>query len=250
MKKLVNQRPFTFALFVMLILELFVLAGLFLSHRLNMPLVNLDLPLMVINCLVAAALLTALGWWRKAGFNGPSNWRELHLLIFPALLLIGPALLLQPALPTAGKLIPLVIVTLLIGFQEEAIFRGVLLRSLQSRGVMQAVLISAGLFGVIHANSLLVGRDPLFVLAQVIASFLGAIGLGALRLRLNTIWPLILLHALNDFVQFSATGGIEATDVALIIPVAKIVLSALMAGYGLLLLRGNVPARQLSVEGV
>ena len=75
-------------------------------------------------------------------------------------------------------------------------------------------------------------------MSQIIASFLGAIGLGALRIRTNTIVPLVLLHALNDFLQFSATGGLEAGDVALYISILKIVISGLMALYGLYLLRG------------
>jgi membrane protease YdiL (CAAX protease family) len=80
-------------------------------------------------------------------------------------------------------------------------------------GVMQSVLISALLFAIIHANSFLVGRDPLFVMAQIVASFLGGIGLAALWIRLRTIVPLIVLHAVNDFLQFSATGGLEAQGV-------------------------------------
>ena len=111
-------------------------------------------------------------------------------------------------------------------------------RLFMPRGTMQAVFISAVLFGIIHVNSFLVGRDPLFVVSQIIASFLGAIGLGALRIRMNTIVPLVLLHALNDFLQFSATGGLEAGDVALYISILKIVLGSLMALYGLYLLRG------------
>jgi hypothetical protein len=136
-------------------------------------------------------------------------------------------------------------VTLLIGFQEEAIFRGLLLRALAPRGVLHAVLVSALLFGVIHANSLLVGRDPLFVLAQIIASVLGGIGIGALRVRTNTIWPLIVLHALNDFVQFTATGGIEAQHVALYIPMLKVGISAVLALYGLYLLRREMKRQAL-----
>jgi membrane protease YdiL (CAAX protease family) len=102
------------------------------------------------------------------------------------------------------------------------------------------------LFGIIHANSFLVGRDPLFVLSQIIASFLGAIGLGALRLRLNSIWPLIGLHALNDLVKFVATGGIEAHQVAIYIPILKIAISVVMALYGLYLLRGEAERQALS----
>lgn len=234
----VARRPITFALLVMVLLEAVVLLSLLLSRMLGVAVSALDLPIMLLNAIIAAVLLHMLGWWRAAGFNAPSRWRNLHLLVLPVLLLVGPSVAVGLEIPAAGKVAALAVVTLLIGFQEEAIFRGVLLRALAPKGIMRAVLISALLFGVIHANSLLVGRDPIFVLAQIVSSTLGAIGLGALRVRLQTIWPLVILHAVNDLIQFTATGGIEAAEVALYIPILKILLASAMAVYGFYLLRG------------
>jgi len=238
MHAFVARRPLVFVALVMLALEMIVLAGLLASRVLGVPIIALDLPLMLLNGVFAAGLLSVLGWWRASGFNQPSEWRNLHLLL-PMVLLLGGTLFVQPQLPDAGKIAALAVVTLLIGFQEEAIFRGLLLRALAPRGVLQAVLVSALLFGGIHANSLLVGRDSVFVLSQMIGSTLGGIGIGALRVRTNTIWPLIVLHALNDFVQFTATGGIEAQHVALYIPILKIGINVVLALYGLYLLRGE-----------
>lgn len=238
MKNLATQRPVLFSVIVLLILEAIVLGALLLSDLAGIPLLSLDLPMLLLNAVFAAILIGVMCWWKETGFTAPSQWKNLRFLIIPLVLLIGPTLFLQLQFPPLDRAIILVIVTLLIGFQEEAIFRGVLLRTFKPRGAMQAVLISAALFGLIHANSFLVGRDPMFVISQIAASFLGAIGLGALRIRTNTIVPLILLHALNDFLQFSATGGLEAGEVASYIPILKIVISGLMALYGLYLLRG------------
>ncbi len=238
MKNLATQRPVLFSVFVLLTLEAIVLGALLLSNLAGIPLLSLDLPMLLLNAVFAGILIGVMRWWKETGFTAPSQWKNLRFLIIPLVLLIGPTLFLQPQFPPLDRAIILVIVTLLIGFQEEAIFRGALLRTFMPRGAMQAVLISAALFGLIHANSFLVGRDPMFVISQIVASFLGAIGLGALRIRTNTIVPLILLHALNDFLQFSATGGLEAGEVASYIPILKIVISGLMALYGLYLLRG------------
>ncbi len=238
MKNFAIQRPTLFAVIVLLILEAIVLGALLLSNLAGIPLLSLDLPMLLLNAVFAAILIGVMRWWKETGFTAPSQWKNLRLIIIPLVLLVAPTLFLQPQFPPLDRAIILVIVTLLIGFQEEAIFRGVLLRTFMPRGTIQAVLISATLFGLIHVNSFLVGRDPRFVLSQIIASFLGAIGLGALRIRTNTIVPLVLLHALNDFLQFSATGGLEAGDVALYISILKIVLGGLMALYGLYLLRG------------
>lgn len=239
MKNLAIQRPMLFAVIVLLVLETIVLGALLISNLAGIPLLSLDLPILLLNAIFAVILISVMRWWSETGFNSPSHWKNLHFLIIPLALLIGPTLFLQPQLPTPDRIIVLIIVTLLIGFQEEAIFRGVLLRTFMPRGTMQAVLISAAMFGIIHANSFLVGRDPLFVVSQIIASFLGAIGLGALRIRMNTIVPLILLHAFNDFLQFSATGGLEAGEVETYLPILKIVIGGLMAIYGIYLLRGH-----------
>jgi uncharacterized protein len=237
MRVLAERRPLTFVIVVLLILQLFVLLALLYSQVTGVAVITLDLPLLLLNALFAGVLVSNLGWWREVGFNVPRAWKNLRLLAMPALLLTIPTLLLRPQLPALSMLTPLIIITLLIGFQEEIIFRGVILRALMPLGVMQSVLISALLFAVIHANSFLVGRDPLFVMAQIVASFLGGIGLAALWIRLRTIVPLIVLHAVNDFLQFSATGGLEAQAVAVYIPVLKIIISGLMAVYGLYLLR-------------
>lgn len=238
MKNFAAQRPTLFAFIVLLMLETIVLGALLISKLAGVPLFSLDLPMMLLNAIFAAILISIMRWWGETGFNATSHWKNLHFLIIPLALLIGPTLFLQPQLPSPDRIIVLIIVTLLIGFQEEAIFRGVLLRTFMSRSTMQAVLISAAIFGIIHANSFLAGRDPLFVVSQIISSFLGAIGLGALRVRMNTIVPLVLLHALNDFLQFSATGGLEAGEVPLYISILKIVIAGLLALYGLYLLRG------------
>lgn len=239
MKNFAIQRPVLFAAIVLLVLEGIVFGALLLSRLADIPLLSLDLPMLLLNAVFAGILIGIMRWWKETGFNAPSQWRNLHFLIVPLVLLIGPTLFLQPQLPPLSRAIMLVIITLLIGFQEEAIFRGVLLRTFMPHGALRAVLISAALFGIIHANSFLVGRDPVFVMSQIFASFLGAIGLGALRIRTNTVVPLILLHALNDFLQFSATGGLEAGDVALNISILKIVVSGLLAAYGFYLLRGR-----------
>lgn len=239
MKNLATQRPVLFTVLVLLILEAIVLGALLLSNLAGIPLLSLDLPMLLLNAVFAAILIGVMHWWKETGFTAPSQWKNLRFIIIPLVLLVAPTLFLQLQFPPLDRAVILIVVTLLIGFQEEAIFRGVLLRTFMTRGAMQAVLISAALFGLIHANSFLVGRDLMFVISQIVASFLGAIGLGALRIRTNTIVPLILLHALNDFLQFSATGGLEAGEVASYVPILKIVISGLMALYGLYLLRGH-----------
>ncbi len=83
MRAFVARRPFMFAVLVMLILEAIVLTGLLISRLLNVPILALDLPILLVNAIVAMVLLTAVRWWRAAGFNAPSTWQNLHLLLLP-----------------------------------------------------------------------------------------------------------------------------------------------------------------------
>jgi hypothetical protein len=53
------------------------------------------------------------------------------------------------------------------------------------------------------------------------------------------------MHALNDFIQFSAVGGLEAEQVPLYVPLVKFGIAAILALYGWYLLRSQ-PERQVS----
>jgi membrane protease YdiL (CAAX protease family) len=76
----------------------------------------------------------------------------------------------------------------------------VILRILQPKGVWTAVLLSSLLFGLAHSTNLFIrfSGNPVIVVLQIIGAFTFGIGMAALRLRTNTIWPLILLHAFGD----------------------------------------------------
>ena len=143
---------------------------------------------------LVAVVLTALGWWRAAGFNRPARWRNLRLLWIPA-----AALIVLPLVSGVHTLAPttagfLVVAYALTGFTEEAWYRGLLLRVLGPIGPRRAVFLSAALFGAAHLVNLMFRANPFLVFAQAIGAFSEGVGLAALRLRMNTIWPLIVLH--------------------------------------------------------
>lgn len=246
----IPSRPARFALLVMLMLEAVLLICLGAAKLLlpDVPLAALDLPVLLVNAVVAAVLLTRMRWWTPAGFRLPVRARDLLSTLPVLVLLVAPTVLMGVDLPPLGKALGLIVVTLLIAFQEEAIFRGVLLHALSPLGTWQAVWGSSLLFGVIHLNSLLVGRDVAFVAVQVVASVLGGVGLAALRMRVGSIWPLIALHAMNDFVQFSAAGDTTVAQAAPTLLAAKLGVASLMALYGVVLLKGT--ARRMRAVGV
>jgi len=141
--------------------------------------------------------LTALGWWRAVGFNAHAQWRDLRLLWLPAVLVVLP-LVGGVRTVAPGAFAVFVIGYALTGFAEEAFARGILLRALQSRTVLSAVLVSSLLFGVMHLTNVMFRSSPALVVAQAIGAACFGVGYAALRLRTNTIWPLLVLHMLTD----------------------------------------------------
>ena len=182
-------------------------------------------------------------WWRDVGFRFPSRLYELRLLWLPALFIAGFFVLVAASgLPPAKALGFIVINTLLVGFSEELMFRGILLHGALSRfSVIAAVVICAIMFGAIHAlNGVLTG-DFVAASAQALQATLFGVWIAALRLRLNSIWPVIVIHALWDLGIFllpagPAVQGSGQLGLAAFFTPALIELPLLL--YGLWLLRG------------
>lgn len=183
--------------------------------------------LLGMSALVALAL-SALGWWKAAGFNAPTEWRDSRLMIVPFLIVLGLPFLMGIKTTDAGTFIYLLIGYALTGFMEEGLMRGIVLRVLKPTGTTHSVVISSLLFGLIHIGNLLY-RNPMIVFAQMIGAFVHGIGLSAIRLRTNTIWYPVILHGLHDlalkYTNFPA------------IPLDVVQVTLLMI-YGIYLLRG------------
>lgn len=186
--------------------------------------------LIALSVLVAAAL-SVLGWWKVAGFNPPTEWRDSRLMVIPFLIVLGLPFLLGVKTTDAGTLIYFAVAYALTGFMEEGLMRGIVLRVLQPTGITRSVVISSLLFALIHIGNLLY-RNPAIVFAQMLGAFVHGIGLSAIRLRTNTIWFPVILHALHDL-------ALKYTNFP-VIPLDVVQVTLLMI-YGIYLLRGWKP---------
>jgi membrane protease YdiL (CAAX protease family) len=147
------------------------------------------------------ALLQWRRWWSAAGFTPLSQWRRLRLFLVLALLPLLPALNLVGGIHVGLRTATLLVLyTVLATSTEELFYRGIVLRATIGYGVIPSVLISSALFGLSHINGLFASYqiDPRFILGQAWTGFLVGIFLGAVRLRMNTIWPTMLAHAAFD----------------------------------------------------
>ncbi len=162
-------------------------------------------------CLFAISMLTFLGWWRETGFVRPTSWR----ILVPYL----PIILLMAAIKTFDvvtvgihvldpKLILVGLVVYLAGgFMEEAVFRGLLLRTLLPGGLVRAAFLSALLFALAHLLNLLMGAHLSATILQVAVAFLAGLVFAAPLAVTRNIWPLVIIHGLGNFVGYLNAGG-------------------------------------------
>jgi uncharacterized protein len=194
----------------------------------------------------AFALLLKLGWISKVGFNRPREWRDLRVLWLPAMVVAVLFLLGLGSPFSLQSVIISVLVAILVGMSEESIFRGVMLQALLPKGVRTAVVLSAVGFSIVHLDNLVQANAHASVggvFANALYAFLFGVGLAAVRIRTNTIWPAVTMHALTDVPSLLAIVGGTASISSGTPGVAGIVLEAslgaIVAGYGLFLLRGR-----------
>lgn len=94
----------------------------------------------------------------------------------------------------------LLLISCLVGFNEEIIFRGFAFSGLSAKfHPFLTVCLCGVIFGLFHLVNLISGQATETTLSQVLQA--GSMGFlyAALRLRLGSIWPLIFLHGLWDF---------------------------------------------------
>jgi hypothetical protein len=123
--------------------------------------------------------------------------------------------------------------TVMVGFAEEGLLRGVVLRALLPRGAVRAAVVSSLLFGIAQLSNMVQGRDPTATIVQAIyATFIG-IGFAGPRLYTGTIWSAIVLHAMIDFADFASRNFASPTEAVTPTPGQAILVIAITGAYAL-----------------
>ena len=138
-------------------------------------------------------VISVLRWWRVVGFVRPRETRLLQPPLFVVLAYLAITIAERQFFQAGTAFV--VVNTLLVGVSEELMFRGVLLFGARVRfGTNRAVFMTAAIFGAVHTlNALVTGNLPAAVIQAVIASFFG-VWAGALRVRTESLVPLIVIH--------------------------------------------------------
>ncbi len=162
-------------------------------------------------CLFAILLLTYLGWWRETGFVRPASWRilvpYLPLIILLLAVKIFDSLTVGIHIPDVQMLMVGLFVYIAGGFMEEAVFRGLVLRTFLPVGLVRAAFLSALLFALAHLLNLLMGANLTATLLQVAVTFLAGVCFSAPLAVTRNIWPLVVVHGLGNFVGYLHAGG-------------------------------------------
>lgn len=182
---------------------------------------------------------------------GNQKFKNWFLLIFPLYLLIitspEPGEIDFAAIPLY-KFGILLFHVISIGFAEEYMMRGFMQSFLlkhfgaTKRGIYFSVIGTGILFGVLHLVKF--DKGLYGEISQILyATFIGTM-FGAILLRTNKIWPLVVLHALIDFInnfdklqreEVNLTVNYSTTSLQDAIVISLVVLPYFI--YGLLLLR-------------
>ena len=219
MVSIVERRPVEFtlgltaALIVMTILTRTVLEAVAPQLTLH----GIGLVLNWVFVVISIGLVTWLGWWEKIRLTAPVNRRAVvYLLPFAVVVFVPVAFGLaipeisliqgQTLPPWAALFVIVVGVALGAAISEELIYRGVLLRALEPRSRLLAVVLPATMFGLAHISQVILGNSLAEWLPQMLLIIPLAIGLGAVALRLESLWPLIVWHFAVD-----VTGSLAAT---------------------------------------
>ena len=155
-------------------------------------------------------------WWREVGLaKGPQ--RGTLRVIWPWLLFLAlfAASALNAGLPPASVTLFILANTMMVGWSEEVMFRGVWLRGLhRSFGIWVAILGSSLIFGAMHVLNVFLTGDLRGAVLQAAAAFLSGVFLAAVRLRTGSLWTGIVLHGLWDAGTFLVAAGGAATTTA------------------------------------
>ena len=150
---------------------------------------------------IAALLLVQMGWWKVVGYRSPNQPRDLWYFLLP-LVPVVINLLIGLDVPSLWRLAELLAITLLIGFAEETIFRGLMLNALKVHGFWRAAIITALLFGLSHSLNVLAGKSMAETAAQIFYAVAFGFTFAVLVLKKGILWPLVIVHFLIDFTSF------------------------------------------------
>ncbi len=139
--------------------------------------------------------------------------RKLFVFTFTVMILIETIMIgILFSSKLADKDVSLIILifatTILVGISEELIYRGIVLQAfLENNPKHKAILISSLFFSSLHSVNILSGVTASGMLIQLLLTFLVGITLACIAVELKNLLPLIIYHALWDFLLIAGKAA-------------------------------------------
>lgn len=166
-------------------------------------------PVLIAFIPISIVLIIYLSFRRKWAFYGFKSLRgipaESWVYYLPLLLVLAVNCMAGFKTNTASTLLYFIGFTLLVGFVEETIYRGLVLKILLKKGTAVAVITSSILFAVTHILNALSGQNLADTLLQIVYALLVGLVLALLMVKMDNILPLITFHFIHNLIQFSST---------------------------------------------
>jgi len=181
---------------------------------------------LVMTASVILSALAGMGLLRRSGFSAKeagfrslasgtvrSIWFGVPLLLMEVI----PLVAYGPAFTRPGaEYAVLALFTIVVGFNEELYFRGLVFSFLAKKSRKQAVIGSAVIFGVLHAANALSGTNPAEVLLQIAFAFLAGLVLALIVSMTRSLWIGIVWHTVHNFLSFSTEAAFDRTALAVV----------------------------------
>lgn len=156
------------------------------------------------------AVMSQVGGLRFFGIERGLNWwflaPGLPFLLLTALVFFDPNAAFGLSAPaTAGW----ILVALFVGIGEECVFRGILWKSFESRGIFVTAFATSALFGAVHLVGLLTDIPWQIVTSQAVFAFGVGMTFAAVRLVSGSLLAPIMLHAVFNAGAIVAAGGVN-----------------------------------------
>lgn len=141
-------------------------------------------------------------------------------IIYSVLIILNAVLFIfhKAYLAYGDTLVTMFITTILIGFSEELIYRGIVLSGLlKNHSKIKAIVYSAILFSLLHAVNIFAAFPLSSVAFQMVNTFIHGVVAAYFAIKLKNIGPLIVYHCLWDLMMLSPV--FVAKNVYIVLPV-------------------------------
>jgi len=207
---------------------------------------------------VLLVLLPAIWYWRRYNLNQVlfSRLKPIKLKYLPAILIMAVAFWLLNMIFASGLVLGLmelgfepvvvieppqnlqqylgyvVVLSVFAGICEEVLFRGTIMPSMESRGLVPAIIFSSLLFALLHGS--LLSLASTFTLGVVMA---------VIVIKTGSLWGGIIYHMLNNFIaatylyiagQYEIAAEVEPQGFIAAFPLLLLALAGAWLGLRLL----------------